>query len=50
MEAPTEKEMEEAREYLRAKLALPKPEFEKWANELLDKAHQHHVGHGKRRR
>jgi hypothetical protein len=50
MEAPSEEEMRHAMEFLDAKLALPKAEFEKWANELLDKARGHYVERRKRRR
>ena len=35
--------------FLEGKLALPKAEFEKWANELLDKANSHHVERRRRR-
>ena len=50
MEAPSEDEMKHAMEFLDAKLALPKAEFEKWANELLDRSHRHYVGRRKERR
>ena len=50
MGAPSEEEMKHAMEFLDAKLALPKAEFEKWANDLLDKAHGHYVERRKRRR
>jgi hypothetical protein len=45
-----DEETKHAIEFLDAKLALPKAEFEKWANELLDKAHEHYVERRKRRR
>ena len=50
MEAPSEEEMKHAMEFLDAKLALPRAEFEKWANELLDSGHGHYVGRRKRKR
>lgn len=45
-----DEETKRAMEFLDAKLALPKAEFEKWANEMLDKAHGHYVEQRKRRR
>jgi len=50
MEPTIDEETKEALEFLKTKLALPKPEFEKWANELLDKAHGHYVERRRRRR
>ena len=50
MGTPSEEELKHALEFIDAKLALPPTEFEKWANELLDKAHGYHVGRRKRRR
>ena len=49
MSRTRDEEMKRAMEFLDAKLALPKDEFEKWANELLDKGNRHYVERRKRR-
>lgn len=50
MEAPSEDEMKRVMESIDAKLALPPAEFEKWANEVLDRSHKHYVERRRRRR
>ena len=48
MNTASEEELKEAIEFLRAKMADP-AEFERWANELLDKSVAHNVERKHRR-
>jgi hypothetical protein len=49
MEAPSEEETRHAVEFVRRMNRAPETEFERWANEVLDRSHRHHVERRKRR-
>ena len=50
MEAPSEEETKRAVEFVRRMNRAPQVEFERWANEALDRSHRHYVERRKRRR
>ena len=50
MEAPSEEETKRAIEFVGRMNRAPQAEFERWANDVLDRSHRHHVERRKRRR
>jgi hypothetical protein len=50
MEAPSEEEMKRVIEFVERINRAPKAEFERWANEVLDRSHKHYVERRRRRR
>ena len=50
MEAPSEEEMKRVLEYVDRINRLPPAEFERWANDVLDRSHRHYVERRRRRR